>query len=276
MDLLKDPAKLKARSAYNAAADHFDDTPLGFWARTGAGTIQRLALVAGATVLDVGCGSGASAIPAAQAVGPSGHVVGVDLADRLLDRAREKSRHLGLGNIAFRHADMESLDYSDGDFDAVVSVFSVFFVPDMTKQIAELWRMVKPGGELAITTWGPNAFEPAVTSFWAAVKMHAEPRLHFGGFNPWDRITTVAAVGELLTSAGVVGARIEEESSHQALRSPEDWWTVVSGSGFVWTVDQMGRETAERVRRDNLAALQTKNVSFIETNAIYAVVRKEA
>src|SRR6202012_11047 len=88
MDLLKDPAKLKARSAYNAAADHFDDTPLGFWARTGAGTIQRLALVAGAPGLDVGCGSGASAIPAAQAVGPSGHVVGVDLADRLLDRAR--------------------------------------------------------------------------------------------------------------------------------------------------------------------------------------------
>ena len=160
-----DPAKLKAQTAYDAASDHFDDEPLAFWARIGARTVERLALPAGATVLDVGCGTGASAIPAATAVGPTGRVIGVDLADRLLTRAREKSRQQGLSNIEFRQGDMEDLGYPDGNFDAVVSVFSIFFVPDMTMQVGELWRMVKPGGQLAITTWGPQAFEPGQRHF---------------------------------------------------------------------------------------------------------------
>jgi len=142
MDQPTDPAKLKAQTAYNAAAGHFDDEPLAFWARIGTWTIDRLALPTGGAVLDVGCGTGASAIPAAMAVGAAGRVVGIDLSDRLLDRARIKAVQLGLSNVEFRQADMENLGYPDDSFDAVVSVFSVFFVPDMTKQVAELWRML--------------------------------------------------------------------------------------------------------------------------------------
>ena len=78
MQDVTDPAG-KAASTYNAAADHFDDEPLGFWARFGRRTVERLALRAGGAVLDVGCGTGASAIPAAERVGPSGRVIGVAL-----------------------------------------------------------------------------------------------------------------------------------------------------------------------------------------------------
>jgi ubiquinone/menaquinone biosynthesis C-methylase UbiE len=274
MDRPSDPAKLKAQTAYNAASDHFDDEPLMFWARIGARTVERLALPAGATVLDVGCGTGASAIPAARTVGPTGRVVGIDLAERLLDRARNKAGQESLWNIEFRQGDMEDLGYPDGSFDAVVSVFTVFFVTDMTKQVAELWRMVKPGGQLGITTWGPRVLEPGATAFWAAVKDHAPPALHFGGFNPWDRVTTVEAVRDLLASAGVFDPVVEVEASRQPLRTVADWWTIVIGSGFVWTVDQMGTQTAERVRQDNLRSLEAQNASFVETNAIYAVARK--
>jgi ubiquinone/menaquinone biosynthesis C-methylase UbiE len=276
MEPFTDPAKRKAQAAYNAASDHFDDEPLTFWTRIGSRTIERLRLPIGATVLDVGCGTGASAIPAATVVGPTGSVVGVDLADRLLDRAREKANQQGLTNVEFRQADMEALGYPGGTFDAVVSVFSVFFVPDMTRQVAELWRMVKPNGQLAITTWGPNAFEPAAAAFWAAVKKHAPPDLHFGGFNPWDRVTTVGAVRDLLTSAGVPESKIEiePETSQQPLKTVEDWWTIVLGSGFVWTVEQMGEHTAKLVREDNLNTLRAQAAMFVETNAIYAVARK--
>src|SRR5690348_1420607 len=104
-----DPAKLKAAATYNAAADHFDDDPLGFWARIGRQTIDGLALAPGAVVLDVGCGTGASALPAAEIVGPRGRVVGVDLAERLLAIARGKAESQGLANIEFRTGDMERL-----------------------------------------------------------------------------------------------------------------------------------------------------------------------
>lgn len=115
----------------------------------------------GAHVLDVGCGTGASALPAAEVVGPDGFVLGVDLSARLLDRARTKTAMCGLTNVEFRLADMTTRGFPDGRFDAVVSVNSIFFVPDMEGLVRELWRMVRPGGKLAVTTWGPRIFEPA-------------------------------------------------------------------------------------------------------------------
>jgi ubiquinone/menaquinone biosynthesis C-methylase UbiE len=85
-------AKLKAETAYNAAADYFDAEPLGFWTRSGRRTIERLRLRGGAHVLDVCCGTGASALPAAQAVGSEGQVIAVDLAGELLALGQAKAQ----------------------------------------------------------------------------------------------------------------------------------------------------------------------------------------
>ena len=113
-------------SAFNAAADNFDDSALHFWDYFGRKTVDKLSLRTGARVLDVCCGSGASAIPAAEAVGPSGLVVGVDLAEKLLELARAKAEERLLKNISFRRADMVALNYPAGSFDAVSCVFGIF------------------------------------------------------------------------------------------------------------------------------------------------------
>ena len=78
------------------------------------------------------------------------------------------------------------------------------------------------------------------------------------------------AVRGLLAGAGVSNPMVENEASRQPLRTVDDWWTIVIGSGFVWTVDQMGAAAAGRVREENLRNLEVQNVTFIETNAIYA------
>ena len=124
-------AKLKAETAYNAAADYFDAEPLGFWARSGRRTVERLRLRDGAHVLDVCCGTGASALPAAQAVGPEGHVIAVDLAGELLKLGQAKAQAAELQCVEFRRGDMTGLGFPDRHFDAVVCVFGIFFVPDM-------------------------------------------------------------------------------------------------------------------------------------------------
>jgi ubiquinone/menaquinone biosynthesis C-methylase UbiE len=198
-------AKAKAAATYDAAADHFDDAPLSFWERIGKRTIDRLALSTGARILDVGCGTGASALPAGQTVGAKGSVIGVDLSARLLERARAKAKARGITNIEFRVADMTSLGYPDGHFDAVVSVFSIFFVPDMEGLVRELWRMVHPGGKLAVTTWGPRIFEPAYARWQTAIKQE-RPDL-YSAFNPWDRITDPEAVRRLLRDGGATKHR---------------------------------------------------------------------
>jgi SAM-dependent methyltransferase len=267
-----DPVKIKAAAAYNAAADHFDDEALGVWAKYGRRTVERLAIPAGATVLDVGCGTGASAIPAAERVGPEGKVIAVDLAERRLEIARRKAATRELANVEFRLGDMENLGYPDQHFDTVICVFAIFFVPDVAKQIGELWRMVRPNGQLAITTWGPRVWEPGSTGWWSAVK-ELRPDLQ-SAFNPWDRIAELEALRELFTEAGVPDAAIVAEEGRQALRSPEDWWTMVLGSGYRWTVDQMEPAVAERLRQANLAWIRSHNVTAVETNVVYAVARK--
>jgi len=263
-------AKAKATATYNAAADSFDEPALAFWNLIGQRTIERLRLKPGDRVLDVACGSGASAIPAAQNVGESGTVLGVDLAERLLELARAKARRLGVTNIRFQVGDMERSGRADESFDAVVCVFGIFFVPDMAKAVRELWRMVRQGGQLAITTWGPRVFEPGASAFWEAVSR--ERRDLVRAFDPWTRIDSPAGLEELLRASGIENANITPESNLQELASPDDWWTIVLGTGYRSTIEQLDPAARERVRIANLESLG--NIQSIEVNALYAVAKK--
>jgi len=266
-------AKLKAEKAYNAASDNFDAEPLGFLGRYGRRTVERMSLRRGARVLDVCCGTGASALPAAQAVGPEGTVIAVDLAEGLLRLGRAKAEAAGLRCVEFRQGDMTALGFPDHHFDAVVCVFGIFFVPGMEPQVAELWRMVRPGGQLAITTWGPGLFAPAYEVWLAAVR-RVRPDLHTA-FSPWDRITTRDAVRRLFADAGVRDVEVIAEEGYQLLRPPEDFWTIAMGSGLRWTIDQMGAEAAHGVKQEILDTLIAKGVDRVGTNVIYAVAGKD-
>src|SRR5215831_20615866 len=166
----------RAARTYGAAADHYGLASLGFWDRFGAATVTRLSLAAGARVLDLCCGAGASAIPAAHAVGAAGRMLGIDVAEPLLELARARATREGLVNVEFRQGDATCTGLPGGGFDAVVCVFGVFFASDMTAFLAEMWRLVAPGGVLAVTTWGPDWLEPASSLFWEAVR-EAEPSL---------------------------------------------------------------------------------------------------
>ena len=88
--LTPEDANRSVTFTFNAAADAFDNSALGFRDYFGRKTVEKLNLREGARVLDVCCGTGSSAIPAAELVGPSGFVIGIDLADRLLALARER------------------------------------------------------------------------------------------------------------------------------------------------------------------------------------------
>lgn len=269
MSLFDDAAR-RARRTYEAAADTFDAPANGFWALTGTRTIERLALEPGAHVLDLPCGSGASALPAAEVVGPDGRVVAVDLAASLLRLAQAKAEAAGLRHIRFVEADMRATGIPDESFDAVVCVFGIFFVPDRQALMRELWRMVRPGGALAVTCWGPHMLEPGATAFWDAVAA-VRPDL-VRGFNPWDDLVSVEQLLDLYASSGIDGAQAELVEAAQELRSEDEWWDVVMGTGFRGTVEELGPAGAAEVRRANLAAM--RGTSSIDVSAVYAAARK--
>lgn len=267
-----DDGKTKTTATYNAAADSYDDPANSFWDRFGQRTIERLQLPSVARVLDVCCGSGASAIPAALKVGPQGFVLGIDLSEALLQLARAKASNRKLQNIEFRVGDLLNLTLSESQFDAVVCVFGIFFVADMPAAVQRLWRVVRPGGRLAITTWGPNFFEPATTVFWNAVR-EVRPDL-YKGFNPWDRISEPSSVRALLNAGGVAEVDVVGEAGTHSIPSPEAWWAAVLGSGYRGTIEQLDANARERVRTVNLNYIRQSGIKSVEANVVYAIATK--
>ncbi len=267
-----DDAQKKAAATYNAAADFFDHPANTFWERYGHRTIERLNLTAGERVLDVCCGSGASAIPAAQAVRPTGSVIGVDLAENLLELARTKAARLGLTNVQFESGDMTALRFADDTFDAVVCVFGIFFVPEMEVALRELKRVLRPSGQLAITTWGPRLFEPVNTAFWNAVR-EIRPEL-YKGFNPWDRLCTEDALSALLADAGLTRIEVESEPGSHPITSPEDWWAMVLGSGYRGTLEQLDATEREGIKNANFEFIIQSETKSVEANVLYAKALK--
>ena len=265
-------AQERAAFTYNAAADFYDATPLSFWDYFGRRTIELASLRIGSRVLDVCCGSGASALAAAEAVGPKGNVIGVDLAKQLLDLARTKAKRRRLTNIEFEVGDMLSMRFLPATFDAVVCVFAIFFVPDMTRAVSELWSRVRPGGKLAVTTWGRNFCEPANDAFWCAIK-NVRPDL-YKGFNPWDRIDNSESLRKILEEGGVPSPKISAENRLHPISSAEDWWTIVLGSGYRGTIEQLNLAERQKVKEANLAFITDEKISVVETNVLYALAVK--
>src|SRR6266446_632204 len=230
-------AQDRAAFTYNAVADFFDASPLGFWDYFGRRTIELASLPIGSRVLDVCCGTGASALPAAEAVGPTGNVIGVDLAKQLLESARAKAVQRRLGNIEFEVGDMLAMRFPVASFDAVVCVFGIFFVPDMARAVSELWSRIRPGGKLAVTTWGPNFFQPGSDAFWRSIR-DVRPDL-YKGFNPWDRIDNPLSLKKIFDQARIASSKIIPENHQHSIKSAEDWWAIVLGSGYRGTIERL-------------------------------------
>jgi SAM-dependent methyltransferase len=249
----------RAARTYSAAADHYRRPALGFWDRFGAG-------------LDLCCGTGASALPAARAVGPEGHVLGIDIAAPMLELARARAAEEGLANIEFRVGDATRTGLPDGGFDAVVCVFGVFFAPDMAAFMREMWRLTGPGGVLAVTTWGPELWEPANSLFWHRVG-EVEPAL-YKAFNPWDEITTPALLAGLFSRAGVPDPAVEAAAGQHRLDHPDRFWDVVLGSGYRATVDALGPEQRDRVRESLLADLRSRQITWLRTDVVFGTAAR--
>lgn len=132
--------------------------------------VQRLNLAPGTRVLDVACGTGNTAIPAAQA---GAKVIGVDIASNLIAQARERAQAVNL-NCEFREGDAEQLDFPTESFDVVISVFGAMFAPRPDRVAAELLRVCRPGGTIAMGNWTASGF---VGKQFALTAKHVPPPL---------------------------------------------------------------------------------------------------
>ena len=162
-----DDAEFKAeqRRNWSAAAAGWDK----WWdtiERAAQPVSDRLVALAdvrpGQAVLDVATGIGEPALTAARKVGPTGRVIGIDLAPRMLARARRRGLALGLANVEFHQADAETLDFPEASFDAGLCRWGLMFLPELTATLRRLRRLIRDGGRFAAAAWGPPEKVPMI------------------------------------------------------------------------------------------------------------------
>jgi SAM-dependent methyltransferase len=144
---------LKSRLQATWTAGDFGEIAWSF-EQGAADFAERLEIKPGTRVLDVACGNGNTAFPAARA---GADVTGVDIAPYVIEQATKRAADMGI-NATFEVGDVEALSFEDASFDVVVSMFGAMFAPRPELTAAELKRVCRPGGTIAMANWTPDGF----------------------------------------------------------------------------------------------------------------------
>jgi O-methyltransferase/aklanonic acid methyltransferase len=208
--------KAAVAAAFGAAAPSYDSL-VGLFSHYGRRLAHLAELRPGEHVLDVACGRGASAFPAAQAVLPGGTVLAVDLAEPMVHGVIADASQHEVSNLTAKVMDAESLEVDDDSFDAVLCGFGIQFLPDPAKGASEFRRVVRPGGRAVVSmplVMNQAWIGPLLREFMGRTELPVMMPVRQGEF-PGE---------SLLRQAGFADVRTVEEAAAFTLTSAEEWW----------------------------------------------------
>jgi SAM-dependent methyltransferase len=195
--------------------------------------LRRSDVAPGENVLEIGCGTGATTVPLAEAVGLRGRVVGVDLSEPMLAGARQRVAESGLGNISLTQADTQVYCLEASGFDLIVSRFGVMFFADPIAAFRNLLPAARPGGRLCFVCWGPIEenrhwmipYEVALRHLGppAPTPPHAPGPLAFSDREYVRSILESADFAEIVIdreTPDIIGSTPEEEAEYACVMGP--------------------------------------------------------
>lgn len=230
-----------------ALAAGYERTDVEFFTILGERLVKLAAPQPGERVLDVGCGRGACLLPAAQAVGPDGLAVGIDLAPGMVAATAAQARERGLDMVRVHVMDAEQPDFPPACFDLILAGMVLFFLPDPLAALRRYAVLLAPGGRLAFTSlagrdprW--DGVEAAGKRFWERSIEMPSP---VGDNSPLQDAQATAA---LLEQAGFALTRSFEHPHRTVFSSVEQWytWSWTQGMRAAWEcVAEADRERAK-------------------------------
>ncbi|MEJ7647667.1 MAG: class I SAM-dependent methyltransferase [Nakamurella sp.] len=199
------------------------------WDPKGAAAVAGARVVPGDRVLDACCGNGSSALPAAVAAGPTGVVDAVDLSPGLLAAGVLRARNADVATIRWHEQD--TTRWAGADHDALVCNFGVFFLSDMDNTVRRLVGSLRPGGKVAITSWGSTAMQEFAPIMFDAIRSSHPAVVAPSSRNPAGRINSVEKMTTWMTSLGMDSVHSVDLPLRVTL-TRESAWALVAGSGF--------------------------------------------
>ncbi len=229
------------------------------------------AIAAGQTVLDVACGTGVLAREALRRVRPGGTVVGLDRNEGMLTVARRRSPL-----IEWRQGEAESLPFPDGRLDAVVSQFGLMFFDDRVAALREMWRVLRPGGHLAVAVWDALDRTPGYAAMTRLLQRLFGDRIADALRAPYvlgDPDTVLSLFG----AAGIRGAHLQTQCGTARFPSIDAWVrTDVKGWTLADLIDDVQYQALRREARAELMAFVQKDgaVEFAAPAHIVTAVKQ--
>jgi ubiquinone/menaquinone biosynthesis C-methylase UbiE len=213
--------------------------------------VERARLGAGERVLDVATGPGTAALLAAERVGASGQVLGIDISGKMTELAAERAAAAGLAQCRFARHDMEETGQADGAFDAVLCVLGLMFAADSAAALRELRRVTAPGGRIAVCVWGRRSH-----CAWADLFPIVDRQVASDVCPLFFSLGAPGALAAALQQAGFRDAAEERSSLTLDWQSPEQACAAAFlGGAVALAYSKFGPEVREIVQREFLESI---------------------
>src|SRR5438132_12098920 len=253
MQMQLDAHKSAVAKAYGLASGGYNKPALKFFSQGAEALGDFAGLARGQQILDVASGTGHAALYAGTKVGAAhGSVVGIDIAEEMVNLANSYANNLSRCNVRFELMDGEKTTFADDTFDAVLCSYGIFFLPDMANGIKEWKRVAKHGGWVCFSAFGETAFQPQSDLFENRIRQ-------FGAIIPdrkrpfgWQRLVEPQALVALLDNAGMTNVEMREVKIGYLLRDKEAWWDICWNSGFRGPLAQLNASDLQQFKEDHL------------------------
>lgn len=255
---------------FGRTADRYDRIGTPVFSPLGRRLVELAEIAPGSNVLDVATGTGAVLVPAAEAAGPGGYVLGIDLSPEMVHAAARAIEHAGLRQAEARIMDAERMAHlPDGEFDVVLCACALAFFPHPERALAEFHRVLRPGGTAGISRW--RDADPRWD--WYAELLNRfgveERTLMAGSPDP------AAALAE----AGFENAELTTEEFEIVFADEQEWWEWTWAMPYRAALEKLPDDARERFRVaawELVRELRERDGIRRRAEALFAVARRPA
>lgn len=186
--------------------------------------LELAAPASGERVLELACGAGGLGLAAAERIGPHGEIVISDVVAEMTEIAASRARSRGLTNVTTRVLDLERIEEPERSYDVVLCREGLMFALDPARAAGEVHRVLRPGGRLAVSVWGPRERNPWLGLVLDAASAQLGAPVPPPGMPGPFSLQQADQLAPLLSAAGVKDVAIEELAVSTRASSFEEWW----------------------------------------------------